>query len=134
MQFQPAPRGALPSNARKPAPWPGFTVWEARRSRGGFWRPGACVPSRCPKSTNAEGSLNSIQSEHDHPGARCKLHVIGKARGCIAIGPASSIFQNLWQVPVVERNKRADFGFQQGIDEATVIIDAFRIRELTQRG
>jgi len=29
--------------------------------------------------------------------------------------------------PVVERHERADSGFQQGIDEAAVVIDAFGV-------
>ena len=60
--------------------------------------------------------------------ARDNVHVVSKTRSRIAIGPAPGIFQGLRQIPVVERYKRADSRFQQGINEAAVVIDAFEIR------
>ncbi len=59
--------------------------------------------------------------------ARDDLYVVGKARSRIAIRPASGIFQSLRQIPVVERDKGTDSGFQQRIDEAAVVVDAFGI-------
>ena len=77
----------------------------------------------------ARGSLKSIQLETRSPKrARHDFDVVSKTRGHIAIGPASGIFQGLRQVPVIERNKWTDSGFQQGIDDAAVAVDAFGIR------
>ena len=60
--------------------------------------------------------------------ARHQFDVVGEAGRRIAIGPASGIFERLRQVPVIERDQRADVGFEQGIHETAVVIDAFGIR------
>ena len=54
--------------------------------------------------------------------------IISEAGSCVASGPASGIFESLGQVPVIEGDKRTDSGFEQGIDEAVVIIDPLGIR------
>ena len=87
------------------------------------------------------GSVNSLEVAmvgegcrfvEEHPignsvtqSLRDDLGVVGEAGRGIAIGPASGIFESLRQVPMVERDKRADTGFEQDIDEAAVEIDAF---------
>ncbi len=55
------------------------------------------------------------------------INVVSKARRRIAIGPAAGIFERLRQVPVIEGDEGANSGFQQGIDEAAVVINAFGI-------
>ena len=62
------------------------------------------------------------------------LRIVGKARSRIAIWPAPGIFQNLRQIPMIERDERPDSGFQQGVHEAAVVINAFGIRRASAGG
>ena len=59
---------------------------------------------------------------------RYEFYVLCKAGCGIAIGPASSIFQSLRKVPVLERNKRAYSRLKQRIDQSVVIIDSLGAR------
>src|SRR5579864_7228459 len=59
---------------------------------------------------------------------RDQLHVVGEAGGSVAVGPSSGVFQSLRQIPVIERDQRANAVLEQGIDEAAVVVDAFGIR------
>ena len=54
---------------------------------------------------------------------------IGIVTGKITIRPASTIFECLRKVPVINRAKRANAGFQYGVNEATVKVDALLIDE-----
>src|SRR5208282_4097830 len=42
-------------------------------------------------------------------------------------GPATIIFEGLGQIPVIESNEGANLGFQQGIYEAAVVVDALGV-------
>src|ERR1700689_3893289 len=55
------------------------------------------------------------------------LGVVGEVTCQIAIGPAAFFLQCLGQVPMVESYKRTNFGFEQGVDQAVVIVETFAI-------
>ena len=54
-----------------------------------------------------------------------QVSIVGEARGEITIGPAAGFLQFLREVPVVERCEGTNFGFQERIGEALVVIEAF---------
>ena len=56
------------------------------------------------------------------------VDVVGKTSGEIAIGPAAVVFKGLGKVPVIERAKGADFGFEKRVGKTLVVIEAFGIR------
>jgi hypothetical protein len=60
-------------------------------------------------------------------GADGDVNVISEARGEIAMGPATSLFQFLGEIPMIEGAEWADFGFEERIGEMLVVVEAFRI-------
>src|SRR5260370_22397005 len=60
-------------------------------------------------------------------GADNDLGVFGEASGEITSGPATSIFESLRKIPVVERAKRADFLFEERVSNPLIVVETFRI-------
>jgi hypothetical protein len=58
------------------------------------------------------------QPAHDNVG------VFHKGFNCIAVDPAALVLQRLREIPVIQRHKRRDIGFQQPIHQAIVEIKA----------
>src|SRR5216683_7736458 len=59
---------------------------------------------------------------------------IGIVTGKITIRPASTIFECLRKIPVINRAKRSNAGFQHGVSQAAVKVDALWIDGTCARG
>ena len=51
------------------------------------------------------------------------VRVVGETSGKITIGPASGVFECLWQVPVIQRQHRTKLCFEKRIHEAAVEVE-----------
>ena len=53
--------------------------------------------------------------------------IIGVVRGEVAVGPASTVFKCLREIPVIDGAERANVGLEESVREATIVVDAFWI-------